>query len=60
MLKRSFFKRGWVFFVNNNPIVHGKRDNKGIWSLFNKSLVRRMKNILDLKDIEGYRYDLKY
>ena len=44
---------------NNNPIVHGKRDNKRIWSLYNESPVRRMKDILDLKDIETYRYDLR-
>ena len=54
-------KIGWVLFVqDNNPIVHGKRDNKRIWSLYNESLVRRMKNILDLKDIGDYRHDLKY
>ena len=50
---------GWVLFVqNNNPIVHGKRDNKRMWSLYNESLVRRMKDILDLKDIKNYRHDL--
>ena len=43
---------------NNNPIVNGKRDNKRIWSLYNESLVRRMKDILDLKDMENYRHDL--
>ena len=45
---------------DNNPIVQGKRDNKRIWSLYNESLVRRMKDILDLKDIGDYRHDLKY
>jgi hypothetical protein len=44
---------------NNNPVVHGKKDNKRIWSLYNESLVRRMKDILDLKDIENYRHDLR-
>ena len=43
---------------NNNPIAHGKDHNKRIWSLYNESLARRMKNILDLKDIENYRDDL--
>ncbi|QRF76199.1 Transposase DDE domain protein [Thermoplasmatales archaeon] len=43
---------------NNNPIVNGKRDNKRIWSLYNESLVRRMKDILDLRDIRNYRHDL--
>ncbi|QRF76196.1 hypothetical protein Thermo_01713 [Thermoplasmatales archaeon] len=43
---------------NNNPIVHGKEDNKRIWSLYNESLVRRMKDILDLRDIRNYRHDL--
>ena len=43
---------------NNNPIAHGKDHNKRIWPLYNESLVRRMKNILDLKDIENYRDDL--
>jgi len=43
---------------NNNPIVHGKRDNKRTWSLYNESLVRHMKDILDLKDIRNYRNDL--
>ena len=42
----------------NNPIVHGKKNNKRIWSIYNESLVRRMKDILDLKDIENYRDDL--
>ena len=45
---------------DNNPIVQGKRDNKRIWSLYNESLVRRMKDILDLKDIGDYRHDLRY
>ncbi len=50
----------WVLFVqNNNPVVHGKKDNKRTWSLYNESLVRRMKDILDLKDIENYRHDLR-
>jgi hypothetical protein len=44
---------------DNNPIVHGKKDNKRISSLYNESLVRRMKDILDLKDIENYRHDLR-
>src|SRR5579875_318285 len=49
----------WVLLVqNNNPMVHGKNSNKRIWSLYNESLVRRMKDILDLKDIENYRLDL--
>lgn len=43
---------------NNNPTVHGRNSNKRIWPLYNESLVRRMKNILDLKDIENYRDDL--
>ena len=45
--------------LNNNPIVHGKNSNKRIWSLYNESLVRRMKDILDLKGIENYNDDLK-
>ena len=28
-------------------------------SLYNESLARRMKNFLDLKDMENYSYDLK-
>ena len=44
---------------DNNPIVHGKSSNKRIWALYNESLVRRMKDILDLKDIEDYRHDLR-
>jgi len=44
---------------NNNPIVHGKNSNKRIWSLYNESLVRSMKNILDLRDIENYMNDLR-
>lgn len=44
---------------NNNPIVNGKRDNKRIWSLYNESLVRRMKDILDPRDIRNYRHDLR-
>ena len=44
---------------NNNPTVHGKNSNKRIWSLYNESLVRRMKDILDLKDMENYRHELK-
>ena len=43
---------------NNNPVDHGKESNKRIWSLYNESLVRPMKDILDLKDIENYRLDL--
>jgi len=43
---------------NNNPIAHGKDHNKRIWPLYNESLVRRMKNILDLRDIENYGDDL--
>jgi len=35
-----------------------KDHNKRVWSLYNESLVRRMKDILDLKDIENYRDDL--
>ena len=49
-----------LFVQNNNPMVHGKRDNKRIWSLYNESLVGRMKDILDLKDIEDYKHDLRY
>ena len=44
---------------NNNPIVHGKGSNKRIWSLYNESLVRRMKDILDLRDLRNYRHDLR-
>jgi hypothetical protein len=44
---------------DNNPVVHGKKDNKRIWSLYNESLVRCMKDILDLKDIENYSHDLR-
>ena len=44
---------------NNNPTVHGENSNKRIWSLYNESLVRRMKDILDLKDMENYRHELK-
>jgi transposase len=40
-------------------MVHGKNSNKRIWSLYNESLVRRMKDILDLKDMENYSHDLK-
>ncbi len=50
----------WVLLVqNNNPMVHGKNSNKKIWSLYNESLVRRMKDILDLKDMENYWHELK-
>ena len=38
---------------NNNPMVHGKNSNKRIWSLYNESPVRRM------KDMENYSHDLK-
>jgi len=48
-----------LFMQNNNPIVHGKNSSKRVWSLYNESLVRRMKDILDLKDIENYRDDLR-
>ena len=44
---------------NNNPTVHGENSNKRIWSLYNESLVRRMKDILDLKDMENYWHELK-
>jgi len=44
---------------NNNPIVRGKEDNKRVCSLYSESLVRRMKGILDLKDMEKYRHDLR-
>jgi hypothetical protein len=44
---------------NNNPILHGKNSNKRVWSLYNESLIRRMKDILDLKDVEKYRNDLR-
>ena len=40
-------------------MVHGKNSNKRIWSLYNESLVRRMKDILDLRDMENYSHDLK-
>ena len=48
-----------MFVWNNNPTVHGENSNKRIWSLYNESLVRRMKDILDLKDMENYRHELK-
>ena len=55
-----FLRMRWVLFVqNNNPSVFGKSNNKRIWSLYNESLVRRMKDTLDLKDIGTYRYDLR-
>ncbi len=41
--------------LNNNQTDHGKDDNKMIWLLSNESLVRRMKDIFDLKDLENYR-----
>ena len=44
---------------NNNPMVNGKKNNKRIWPLYNDSLVRRMKDILDLNGIENYNDDLK-
>ena len=44
---------------NNNPMVRGKNGNKRIWSLYNESPVRRMKDILDLRDMENYSHDLK-
>ena len=30
-----------------------------IWSLYNESLVRRMKDVLDHRDLENYRLDLR-
>jgi hypothetical protein len=45
--------------LNNSPTDHGKENNKRIWILYNESLVRRIKDILDLKDIENYSHDLK-
>ena len=60
-MQQFFLGIRWVLFVqNNNPMVHGKRDNKRIWSPYNESLVGRMKDILDLKDIDDYKHDLRY
>ena len=47
-----------LFVLNNNPADHGKESNKRVWSFYNESLVRRMKDILEIKDIENYRLDL--
>lgn len=44
---------------DKNRIVYGKRDNKSILSLYSESIGRRIKDILDLKDIKNYRLDLK-
>ena len=44
---------------DNNPKVYGKNSNKKIWPLYNESFVRRMKDILDLKDMENYRHEHK-
>ncbi len=44
--------------TDNDPSVHGKNSNKMIWVVYNEWLVRRMKDIFALKDIENYRFDL--
>ena len=44
---------------NNNPAVHGDNSNKRIRAIYNESLVRRMKDILEIKEMENYRHGLR-
>lgn len=44
---------------HNNPNDHGKEHDNMVCSLYNESVVRRMKDILDLNGIENCMHDLK-
>ncbi len=50
----------WVLLViDNNPSHDRAESNKRIWPLYNESLIRRMKEILDIANIVDFSSDLR-